>query len=115
MFLNSIIVYYYPPFIYPVSTDIGNYFGDILRLFTGKMEKDDYKNLIARIIKDICIYILAEIIILNIFGVGFNTKINIRRRAQLATDQITSNTSISSVKSSDNPDKSSSENSTFDM
>ena len=115
MFLNSIIVYYYPPFIYPVSSDIGNYFGDILRLFTGKMEKDDYKNLIARIIQDIGISILAEIIILNFLGLGFNTKINIQRRAQLTTDRITSNTSISSVKSSDNPDKSSSENSIFNM
>ena len=115
IFLNSIIVYYYPPFIYPVSSDIGNYFDDILRLFTGKMEKDDYKNLIARIIQDIGISILAEIIILNFLGLGFNTKINIQRRAQLATDRITSNTSISSVKSSDNPDKSSSENSIFNM
>ena len=115
IFLNSIIVYYYPPFIYPVSCDIGNYLGDSLRLFTGKTKKVDYKNLIARIIKDIGISILAEIIILNIFGLGFNTKINIQRRAQLATDLITSNTSISSVKSSDNPDKSSSENSVFNM
>ncbi len=113
MFLNSIIVYYYPPFIYPVSSDIGNYFGDILLFFTGKMEKDNNKNLIARIIQDIGISILAEIIILNFFGLGFNTKINIQRRAQLATDEITLNTTISSVKSSDNP--SSSENSIFNM
>ena len=80
------------------------------------MDKTKYKNnLIARIIQDIGISILAEIIILNFLGLGFNTKINIQRRAQLATDLITSNTSISSVKSSDNPDKSSSENSIFNM
>ena len=116
MFLNSIIVYYYPPFIYPVSSDIGNYLYESHQLYIGKMDKTKYKNnLIARIIQDIGISILAEIIILNFLGLGFNTKINIQRRAQLATDLITSNTSISSVKSSDNPDKSSSENSIFNM
>ena len=116
MFLNSIIVYYYPPFIYPVSSDIGNYLYESHQLYIGKMDKAKYKNnLIARIIQDIGISILAEIIILNFLGLGFNTKINIQRRAQLATDRITSNTSISSVKSSDNPDKSSSENSIFNM
>ena len=116
MFLNSIIVYYYPPFIYPVSSDIGNYLYESHQLYIGKMDKTKYKNnLIARIIQDIGISILAEIIILNFLGLGFNTKINIQRRAQLATDRITSNTSISSVKSSDNPDKSSSENSIFNI
>ncbi len=81
--LNSLIIYYYPPFVYPASNDIGNLISLLLD-FNNEIEK---KKIYYSIGKDIGICILAELIILNFLGLGFNTKKNIEERSKKITEK----------------------------
>ena len=73
---NSLIVYYYPPFIYPASNDIGT-FSDIIYDLYKKEKKEEISQLKHKLLcslgKDFGICILAELIIFNFLGLGFNT------------------------------------------
>ena len=96
--LNSLIVYYYPPFIYPASNDIGTFIDIIYDLY--KKNEKELTKLINKLLyslgKDFGICILAEIIIFNFLGLGFNTKKNIKKRAKQQTEEdISLNTSSS--------------------
>jgi hypothetical protein len=97
---NSLIVYYYPPFIYPASNDIGTFINIIKKLYEGIKKNEDKNKLIFKSLyslgRDFGILILAEIIIFNFLGLGFNTKKNIKKRAKQQTEEDTSlNTSSS--------------------
>ncbi len=98
--LNSLIVYYYPPFIYPASNDIGTSMNTIKTLLKGEKKEKEKTKLIHQLLltlgKDFGICILAELIIFNFLGLGFNTKKNIKRRAtQEVEEDLNSNTSTS--------------------
>ena len=79
--LNSIIIYYYPPFLYQISNFIAN--SD--QFF--KIKNFNSSNKYIQSICDLGIYfnlfIFSEIIVMNICGMGFNTKKNIQRRGNL--------------------------------
>ena len=61
--LNSLIIYYYPPFIYPASNDIGTFLN--ILLYFNEEENKLKKKLLYSLGKDFGICILAEIIIFN--------------------------------------------------
>ena len=81
--LNSFIIYYYPPFLYQFSSFIAN----SEQFFTIKKNLESRNKYIIRLICDLGIYfnlfIFSEIIVMNICGMGFNTKKNIQRRGNL--------------------------------
>ena len=77
--INSLIVYYYPPFVYPVS----NYLYSIFVLIPKfALSWENLKKLICIVGIGLGLCILSELIIFNFAGMGFNAKLNIKRRAE---------------------------------
>ena len=77
--INSLIVYYYPPFVYPVSNYLYSIFVIIPKF---ALSWENLKKLICIVGIGLGLCILSELIIFNFAGMGFNAKLNIKRRAE---------------------------------